>query len=55
MTFSELNAAVVDLRNSLRSFVGDGALEEITVRPPARDSDEASFLRLVAWELLLGI
>ena len=53
MTFSELNAAVVDLRNSLRSFVGDGALEEITVRPPAGDSDEASFLRLVAWSYSL--
>ena len=53
MAFSELNAAVVDLRNSLRSFVGDSALEEITVRPPAGDSDEASFLRLVAWSYSL--
>ena len=53
MTFSELNAAVVDLRNSLRSFVGDSALEEVTVRPPAGDSDEASFLRLVSWSYAL--
>lgn len=49
MKFAELNAGVADLRTSLRSFVGDRALEEITVRPPAGDGDEASFLRLISW------
>lgn len=49
MTFAGLNAAFVDLRNSVRSFVGDNALQEITIRPPASDGDELSFVRLVAW------
>ena len=53
MMFAALNAAVADLRNSLRSFVGDDAFSEINVRPPAGDSDEASFLRLVAWSYVL--
>ena len=53
MTFAALNAAVTDLRNSLRSFVGEDAVGEITVRPPAGDGDEASFLRLVAWSYAL--
>ena len=53
MTFAALNAAVADLRNSLRSFVGEDALGEITVRPPAGDGDEASFLRLVSWSYAL--
>ena len=53
MTFASLNAAVVDLRNSLCSFVGEKAIGEITVRPPAADDDEASFLRLVTWSYAL--
>ena len=53
MTFVALNAAVVDLRNSLTSFAGEKALAEITVRPPSRDNDEASFLRLVSWSYVL--
>lgn len=53
MTFAALNAAVVDLRNSLTSFAGGKALAEITVRPPSRDNDEASFLRLVSWSYVL--
>ena len=53
MNFTELNAAVIDLRNSLRSFVGEKALSELTIRAPASDSDEASFLRLVNWSYVL--
>ena len=53
MTFAELNAAVSDLRHAVRTFVGENALEEVTVRPPAGDCDEASFLRLVAWSYAL--
>ena len=49
MTFSALNAAAVDLRHSLCSFVDQAAMVEVTVRPPAGECDEASFLRLVAW------
>ena len=53
MSFTALNAAVADLRNSLRSFVGQDAISEINVRPPARDGDEASFMRLVSWSYAL--
>jgi len=53
MTFAELNAQVTDMRNSLRSFVGANALTEVTVRPPANDGDEASFLRLISWTYAL--
>ena len=53
MSFSELNAAMSDLRNSVRSFVGEEALGEITARPPAGDADEASFLRLASWSYVL--
>jgi hypothetical protein len=53
MKFAEINAAVTDLRNSLRAFVGDNALGDVTVRPPAGDADEASFLRLVSWSYAL--
>jgi len=54
MKFAALNAAVADFRNSLRTFVGEDAVSEITVRPPANEGDEASFLRLVAWSYALG-
>ena len=53
MTFAELNASVVDLRNALRSTLGEDALPEITVRPPSGDRDEASFIRLVNWSYVL--
>ena len=53
MVFSQLNASVVDLRSSLRSFVGEHAIREITVRPPEGDDSEVSFLRLVAWSYAL--
>lgn len=52
MKFDELNAEYVGLRNTLRAFVGENALGEITVQPPAGD-DEASFLRLTAWSYAL--
>ena len=51
--FLELNAGVADLRSSLRSFVSERALSEVTIRPPAGQADEASFLRLVAWSYAL--
>ena len=53
MRFAELNAAVVELRHSLRSFVGETALDEIHIGPPARENDEASFMRLVNWSYVL--
>ena len=53
MTFSSLNATVMDLRNVLRTFVGAGALAEINLRPPVDEENEASFLRLVAWSYVL--
>ena len=52
MIFAELNAEFVHLRGSLRTFVGEGALEEISVSPPA-SNDEASFLRLITWSYIL--
>ena len=53
MAFAELNAAVAELRRSLRNFVGETALDEIHIRPPARENDEASFMRLVNWSYVL--
>ena len=53
MTFTSLNAATTELWSSLRSFVGESAVNEILVRPPAADHDEASFLRLVAWTYVM--
>ena len=53
MTFATLNATVVELRNSLRSFVGEDAIAEITIAPPARQEDETSFLKLVSWSYVL--
>ena len=53
MTFATVNAAVAELWSSLRSFVGNSAVNEITVRPPAGEDDEASFLRLVAWSYVI--
>ena len=49
MRFIELNAAAAGLRHSLRNYVGENALNEIYVRPPAGEDDEASFMRLVNW------
>lgn len=52
MNFAELNSEYVRLRQSLRVFVGENALDDISVQTPARD-DEASFLRLIAWSYVL--
>lgn len=52
MQFAVLNAEVENLRRSLRSFVGESALKEITIQAPV-GYDEASFLRLVAWSYVL--
>ena len=54
MRFLSVNASVTDLWNSLRSFVGDSAVSEITARPPAGEDDEASFLRLVVWSYAMA-
>ena len=53
MKFSELNAEFSGLRNSLRVFVGEDALDEISVPLPYGE-DEASFLRLVAWSYVFA-
>lgn len=41
------------LRRSLHNYVGENALKEIHVRPPAGEDDEASFMRLVNWTYVL--
>lgn len=41
------------LRRSLRTYIGENALNEIHSRPPAREDDEASFMRLVNWTYVL--
>ena len=53
MTFTELNAAYVELRNSLGSFVGENSLQQVNIKPPANNYGEASFLRLVNWSYVL--
>lgn len=52
MNFADLYAEFIPLRQSLRAFVGENALEEITVQVP-KGNDEASFLRLIAWSYVL--
>lgn len=52
MNFDELNAEYGRLRENLLESVGENALGEITVQPPAGE-DEASFLRLTAWSYAL--
>ena len=54
MSFLELNAAVADLRSVVAVFVRHDALREINIRPPVGSSDEASFVRLVAWSYVLN-
>lgn len=48
MQFSYLETEFARLRRSLRTFVREDALNEISVQIPSSD-DEASFLRLIAW------
>ena len=52
MKFAELHEEFLRLRQSLRIFVDEGALDEISVETPGAD-DEASFLRLIAWSYVL--
>ena len=52
MNFAMLNEEYLQLRRSLRIFIGASALDEISVQIPTSD-DEASFLRLVAWSYIL--
>ena len=52
MDFAALNAEFVQLRNSLRTFVGEDALDEISVQPPV-GQDETAFLRLISWSYVL--
>lgn len=49
MSFADLNASFGDLRDGLRAQVGNSAISELLIRPPASEADEASFLRLTAW------
>lgn len=52
MTFIELNGEFVQLRRTLRTFLGDDALDDISLQSPM-GNDEASFLRLIAWSYVL--
>lgn len=49
MSFGDLNASYSDLRDALRAHVAVEALDDLNIRPPSGDVDEASFLRLTAW------
>lgn len=49
MNFATLTGNYLTLRAKLAAYVGPHALQDITVHPPAKISDELSFLRLVAW------
>ena len=54
MQFSELREAVDALRRAFRSYdIGEDALSDIHIRQPAKDDDEASFMRLVSWSYVL--
>ena len=53
MRFSSLNAEVSELRHALQAFVGPKALDEIRLRHPTSDNDEASFMRLTSWSYVL--
>ena len=48
MNFAELNEEYVLLRRSLRTHVGENALDEITIHVP-KGHDHACFLLLLAW------
>lgn len=48
MTFGTLLSEFNSLRKQLVIFIKPG-IEEITIEPPRGDSDELSFMRLVAW------
>ena len=47
-----MNTEYVRLRHSLRVFVEENALKEISVQTPS-EADEVSFLRLIAWSYVL--
>ena len=49
MNFADVNARVLDLRHAFTTQVDAAAMGEVGVRGPAGTSDEAAFLRLVAW------
>jgi hypothetical protein len=49
MSFSDLNAAYSELRDALRTHVAVTSIDDLNIRPPAGEADEAFFLRLVAW------
>lgn len=49
MTFVDVNAAYVYLRDALRAHVGLKSMADMNIQPPAGCDDEASFLRLTAW------
>lgn len=53
MTFATLADGFGNLRRQLAAHVSRDALGEITIAPPRGDSDELSFLRLVAWGYVL--
>lgn len=53
MSFTALNADVLELRLALQAYVGPNALKEVSVSPPIGNDDEASFLRLTSWSYVL--
>lgn len=53
MNFAEIHNLYLDFKRRLTSIVGKEVFPEITVNPPKGDSDELSFMRLVAWGYVL--
>ncbi|WP_204128261.1 hypothetical protein [Pseudomonas ogarae] len=53
MNFAEIHNLYLDFKRRLTSIVGREVFPEITVNPPKGDSDELSFMRLVAWGYVL--
>ena len=49
MSFGVLQGSFNTLRLRLAAYVGRPAISEITIEPPKGNSDELSFIRLVAW------
>lgn len=49
MSFQQLNSLYIDLRDGLRAQIDPAAMNDVNVRPPASDADEASFFRATAW------
>lgn len=53
MSYGEVSTIYGQLRRRLTVYAGQDALPNITIDPPRGESDELSFLRMVAWAYVL--